>query len=92
MEAAIARQLPVAVVRPDLARHSPWRLDDSAGAVAHNLQLARRAIATVLDVDGHVLPSARREGPIPQIEVPDAEPGPPLDLGRFFQRPWRRAG
>jgi NTE family protein len=92
MEAAVGRQLPVAVVRPDLARHSPWRLDDSAGAVAHNLQLARRAIATVLDADGHVVAAERRDGPIPQVQLPELEPTPPLELGRFFNRRRRRAG
>ncbi|MEX0781190.1 MAG: patatin-like phospholipase family protein [Dehalococcoidia bacterium] len=91
MEAAVARQLPVAVVRPDLARHSPWRLDDSASAVAHNLQLARRAIATVLDASGHVVRPEPRDGPLPQVQLPPAEPAPPVEFGRFFQR-WRRAG
>jgi len=54
MESYIAQQLPARVVRPDLSRNSPWRLDDSAGAVAHNLSLARRDLAGVFDADGHI--------------------------------------
>jgi hypothetical protein len=92
MEAAVARQLPVAVVRPDLTRHSPWRLDDSASAVAHNLKLARRAIATVLDANGRVVPSGARRESLPEVDRSPVAAAAPVEMGRFFQRPWRRAG
>lgn len=54
VEACLSRQMPVHVARPDLGRHSPWRLDDSAGAVAHNLLAAREALHGVFDQDGQV--------------------------------------
>jgi NTE family protein len=92
MEAALAGQLPVAVVRPDLARHSPWRLDDSAAAVAHNLELARRAIADVLDASGHVVSAGPRAPAIPPVYTAPAAPPPPVDLRRFLRRQPRRAG
>ncbi len=91
MEAALAGQLPVAVVRPDLSRRSPWRLDDSAGAVAHNLQLARTAMATVLDGDGHVVP-APPQGAIGRRDLSTSESAVPVDFRRFFHRQPRRAG
>ena len=91
MEEALTSRLPVAVLRPDLTRHSPWRLDDSAGAIAHNLELARRALARVLDADGHVVPS-----PVPPEEPapPDAEPSPPLpvDFRELLRGEARKAG
>jgi NTE family protein len=55
MEECVARLLPVRVVRPDLSRQSPWQLDDSAGAIAHNLMVARAEISSILDRRGHVL-------------------------------------
>ena len=56
VEVCVSRQMPVRVVRPDLTKNSPWRLDESAGAIAHNLKLARAALAGVFDEDGHVAP------------------------------------
>ena len=56
VEACVSRQMTVRVARPDLTRTSPWRLDDSAGAIAHNLRLAREALAGVFDEDGRVAP------------------------------------
>ncbi|GMV85739.1 MAG: hypothetical protein AMXMBFR80_15940 [Dehalococcoidia bacterium] len=56
VEACLARQLPVRVIRPDLSGSSPWKLEDSAGAVAHNLRLAREALAGVFDREGHIAP------------------------------------
>ena len=57
VEDCLALQMPVRVVRPDLSRQSPWRLDDSAGAIAHNLRMARESLAGTFDADGHVAPS-----------------------------------
>jgi superfamily I DNA/RNA helicase len=54
--AAIARQMPVRVVRPDLSHNSPWRLDDSAGSIARNLRLAHEGLHGLIDGDGHVAP------------------------------------
>ncbi len=48
--------MPLRVARPDLSKHSPWRLDDSASAIAHNLRLAREALVGVFGADGHVAP------------------------------------
>jgi hypothetical protein len=91
MEAALSGQLPLALIRPDLSSHSPWRLDDSASAVAHNLDLARRVIATVLDVDGHVVGGQVR--PVLDAAQPAlARERAPVDFRRFFQRQARRAG
>lgn len=83
MEANIATQMPVRVVRPDLSRHSPWRLDDSAGAVAHNLSLARRDLAGVFDANGHIALDCaldRAGGAAPNV----------VSMERFFHV--RRAG
>ena len=54
VEVCLAQQMPVRVLRPDLSKNSPWRLDDSAGSVARNLRLAREALHGVIDGDGHV--------------------------------------
>lgn len=56
VETCLSRQLPVRVIRPDLSGNSPWKLDDSAGSVAHNLRLAREGLAGVFDREGHVAP------------------------------------
>jgi NTE family protein len=79
MEACVARQMPVRVIRPDLSRSSSWRLDDSAGAVAHNLRLAREAIPEVL-AGGQVIP-AEATCPLPAT-APIAEP---VVIDRFFR-------
>lgn len=81
VEACVSRQMPVRVARPDLSRHSPWRLDDSAGAIAHNLRLAREALTGVFDVDGHVAP----EGTCWAAGPPhDASTEQPVSVERFF--------
>jgi hypothetical protein len=59
MEACISHQVPVRVIRPDLTAHSPWRLDDSAGAIERNLRLARAEMASVFDGDGRLRQPAR---------------------------------
>jgi NTE family protein len=86
MEVALSGRLPLALLRPDLTSHSPWRLDDSAAAVANNLDLARRALSTVLDADGHVVgtprPSCADASP---VQVPRAA-GPSLDFRRLLHR------
>ncbi len=84
VEACLGRVMPVHVVRPDLTGVSPWRLDDSAGAIAHNLRLAREALAGVFDKDGHVAPG----GTCWQAARPayaSAESGPP-SIDRYFHR------
>lgn len=80
-EACVSRQMPLRVVRPDLSRNSPWRLDDSAGAVAHNLRLAREALAGVFDEDGHVAPAGTcwAMGPSHQGAAER-----PVNIERFF--------
>lgn len=82
MEACLARQLPVRVVRPDLGHQSPWRLDDSAGAIAHNLMLARREIAGMFDRRGHL-----RQHPLALAPAPSPEP---VTMDRFFHARLRR--
>ncbi|MBA4181740.1 MAG: hypothetical protein C0506_14215 [Anaerolinea sp.] len=57
VEACLVAQMPVHVARPDLSGTSPWKLEDSVGAVAHNLRLAHRALAGVFDQDGRVAPT-----------------------------------
>jgi NTE family protein len=54
MEACLAHQLPVRILRPDLSNHSPWRLDNTSQAIARNLALARAAVAEALDGHGRV--------------------------------------
>ena len=54
VETCLARQMPVRVIRPDLSKNSPWRLDDSAGSIARNLRLAREGLHGVIDPEGHV--------------------------------------
>lgn len=83
MEACVAQQLPVRVVRPDLTNHSPWRLADSAGAIASNLATARRDLAELLDRRGHLRPPLRR------LASDDARA--PIDLESFRQAR-RKAG
>lgn len=56
MEACLREQVCVRVLRPDLSRNSAWRIDDSAGAIAHNLRLARQDIARNVDMYGHLRP------------------------------------
>lgn len=56
-------QLPVRVLRPDLSRHSAWRLDVTDDAVQANLTLAREALAGVFDDEGRVVPGVRLRGP-----------------------------
>ena len=84
MESCVSRQMPVRVIRPDLSRSSPWRLDDSAGSVAHNLRLAREAIPDVL-AGGRVIP-AESTCLLPASEFAAA----PIALDRFFRA--RRTG
>ncbi len=57
VETCLARQMPLHVVRPDLSKNSPWRLDDSAGSIARNLRLAHESLHGVFDGDGHVAPA-----------------------------------
>ena len=84
MEACLARQMPVRVLRPDLSRVSPWKLDDSAGSVAHNLRLAREALEDVFDSDGRVVDACSIA---PQL--PEPEPSP-LRLESYFHRRVKR--
>ncbi len=88
VESCLAGQLPVHVARPDLSATSPWRLDDSAGAIAHNLLLAREALHGVFDGDGHVSPAGTC-----WMGEARAEAEPPAGPARFFGRAAeRRAG
>ena len=59
MEDCLRDRLPVRVVTPDLSDQSPWRLDVTDAAIKDNLRLARAAIASALDGDGHVVPGVR---------------------------------
>lgn len=80
MEACLARQMPVRVLRPNLSSASAWKLDDSAGSVAHNLKLAREALAGVFDSDGSVIDACPIGPPLPET------PQPPLRLDTYFHR------
>lgn len=84
MEACLARQMPVRVLRPDLSRVSPWKLDDSAGSVAHNLRLAREALIDVFDGEGRVIDACPIGRPLP---APDHSP---LRLDSYFHRRVKR--
>jgi NTE family protein len=57
VEVCLSNQMPVRVIRPDLSKNSPWRLDDSAGSIARNLRLARESLHGAIDDDGHVAPA-----------------------------------
>jgi NTE family protein len=88
VEECLGRVMPVRVVRPDLSGSSPWRLDDSAGAIAHNLRLAREALAGVFDKDGHVAPAGtcwQSAGP-----AHSAQDAQPVSLDRYFHRRAKR--
>ena len=95
MEACLARQMPVRVLRPDLSRVSPWKLDDSTASVENNLQLARQALADVFDRDGRVVASARPIEPAsPPSMQADIAPRAPMALqpdGLFHRRVKRQA-
>ena len=90
VESCLAQQMPVRVIRPDLTGRSPWKLEDSAGAIAHNRRLAREELEGTFDRDGHLSPAGTcwiDAGPEPQ---PAATPagGP-----RYFpEKLLRRAG
>lgn len=88
MEACVSHSIPVRVVRPDLTKSSPWQLDDSAGAIAHNLLIARKEMRDVLDFDG----SVRVHDGAPACELPAAPPEP-VSIRRYFHlRAKRQAG
>ncbi len=83
IEACLMEQLPMRVVRPDLSKNSPWRLDDSAGSLARNLRLAREALHGVFDEEGHVAPEGTCWMPTPTMphEAEIRAEGP----GRYFR-------
>lgn len=88
MEACVSHSMPVRVVRPDLSKSSPWRLDDSAGAIAHNLLVARKEMSDVLQGDG----SVRAHDGAPACALPEA-PAEPVTLRRYFHlRARKQAG
>lgn len=80
VESCLANQMPVRVVRPDLSKSSPWRLDDSAGAIARNLRLAREDLHGVFDEAGHVAAAGTCWADSPSIAP---VPGPP-SADRYF--------
>ena len=90
VEDCLSLQMPVRVVRPDLSRHSPWRLDDSAGAIAHNLRTARESLAGAFDVDGRVAPAGTCWQSAAPLHAPNDEA---VEPARFFhRRAERKAG
>jgi len=90
VETCLSGQLPVRVIRPDLSGNSPWKLEDSAGAVAHNLRLARDGLAGVFDREGHVAP----EGTcwLDPAEHGSSEDGPAGPARYFGRVGLRKAG
>ena len=88
VEACLANQLPLRVLRPDLSKNSPWKLDDSAGSIARNLRLAREALHGVFDQDGHVAPEGTCWMTEPGSSA-DAEPA--VRPGRYFGHGIRKA-
>ncbi|MGE0598629.1 MAG: patatin-like phospholipase family protein [Dehalococcoidia bacterium] len=82
VEAVLAQHLPMRVIRPDLSKNSPWRLDDSAGSIARNLRLAREALHGVFDEDGHVAPDGTCWMP---AKTAVAEAQAPTGLSRYFR-------
>jgi NTE family protein len=85
MESCLSAMIPVRVVRPDLTNSSPWRLDDSAGSVAHNLRLAHSAIRGLFDADGHVIAACPIGGPLPAEAAAE-----PVRLEQYFHRRLKR--
>ncbi len=79
MEACVSHSIPVRLVRPDLSKSSPWRLDDSAGAIAHNLLIARKEMRDVLNSDG----SVRIHDDVAACALPEA-PAEPVSISRYF--------
>jgi NTE family protein len=58
MQALAERQMPVRVLRPDLSRHSPWRIASDEDEMALSLAEARAVLRSVLDDAGRVIPAA----------------------------------
>ena len=89
VELCLSRLLPMRVIRPDLSKNSPWRLDDSAGSIARNLRLAREALHGVFDEDGHVAPEGTCWMPTGVAATESNRPaeGP----GRYFRTKVRKA-
>ncbi|MGE3075836.1 MAG: patatin-like phospholipase family protein [Dehalococcoidia bacterium] len=83
VEAVLMQQLPMRVIRPDLSKNSPWRLDDSAGSIARNLRLAREALHGVFDEHGHVAPEGTCWMPVGAAGMPEADA--PTGLSKYFR-------
>lgn len=56
MEATVARQATVHVLRPNLKTLSPWRIEVGNGEIERHLAEARLAMAAALDETGRVIP------------------------------------
>ncbi|MGE5594921.1 MAG: patatin-like phospholipase family protein [Hyphomicrobiales bacterium] len=84
MESCLEGQLPMRVITPDLSRSSPWRMDVTVDAINHNLELARRAMASVLDSHGQVIPGSRT------FDAPAPAPVPGAPAPRRLSLPWAR--
>lgn len=82
-ESCLSRQMPVRVVRPDLSRSSPWKLEDSAGAIARNLRLAREDLHGCIDAAGHVAPAGTCWATPVAISSPLREVRPARFFGGF---------
>jgi NTE family protein len=77
MEASVARQATVYVVKPNLRTLSPWRIEVGTGQIERHLREARAAMTLALDPDGRVmarfvpateaLPQLTRPLPAPRI-------------------------
>jgi NTE family protein len=77
------REMPTRMLRPDLSRHSAWRVGVSEADLQQCLREARAALHDVIDADGHVIPVPRAA--LPVSAGAEARPAPKL---RMRRAPW----
>jgi NTE family protein len=73
MHRLVEERIPTRVLRPDLSRHSPWRIACDDTEIALSLREAREGMRAALDADGRVIPggsSAPSEPASPVSDVP----------------------
>lgn len=74
MQRCAGLHVPVRLIRPDLSRHSPWRLDDSHAAVGEALRVARAEIGAFVGPDGSVIPGCVSSAPAVTLSLTGRRP------------------
>jgi NTE family protein len=73
MHQLVEQRVPTRVLRPDLSRHSPWRIACDDTEIALALSEARDALTNVLDRTGRVIPGCTTASSVPSAP-PNAAP------------------